>query len=187
MTLLSLLACRYGNDGVLDLQYCDDPTSLTASPVDREVTWYADAEPIVAAKCGACHADGEAAPFPLTTYADVEAMAQPVYEAVVRGEMPLRTAAERTTPRTAASRRTSSTSSWAGSSRTCRSETRATRSRWRATPADYWFAEPTTLAPGEELYIECTWMNPYDDLSWETDQEMCSGAVYVSETGSWVF
>ena len=86
--LFLILSCGYRDDGLIDLQYCEDPQRPVAQAVDREVTWYADVEPIFATRCAGCHADGEAAPFALTTYDEVAAYDQPVYEAIVRGEMP---------------------------------------------------------------------------------------------------
>ncbi len=47
--------------------------------------------------------------------------------------------------------------------------------------ADYWFDAPTALEPDDALYLECTWVNPGDDMAWQTDQEMCVAALYVTE------
>ncbi|MCB9761332.1 MAG: hypothetical protein H6739_15930 [Alphaproteobacteria bacterium] len=49
--------------------------------------------------------------------------------------------------------------------------------------ADYWYAEGSTtlLEPEDQLYLECNWRNPGQDMAWETDQEMCVGMIYVAE------
>ncbi|MEZ4317173.1 MAG: hypothetical protein R3F61_06705 [Myxococcota bacterium] len=44
--------------------------------------------------------------------------------------------------------------------------------------ANYWFDTPTRLSPGDRLYLECNWRNPYDTLAWGDDQEMCGAIVY---------
>lgn len=86
--LILLAAGGYNQDGVLELDYCEDPQRAAPSEVVGEVTWYADVEPIVLSRCATCHSDGATAPFALETYEQVVALAQPVYEAVVRHEMP---------------------------------------------------------------------------------------------------
>jgi hypothetical protein len=47
----------------------------------------------------------------------------------------------------------------------------------------YWFTKPQVLAPGSQLYLECTWDNPTaKDKMWGegTDDEMCLGLLYVT-------
>lgn len=46
--------------------------------------------------------------------------------------------------------------------------------------ADYWLTEPVRLAPGDEVYVECHWTNPGEDMAWEADQEMCAGGLMVA-------
>jgi hypothetical protein len=60
--------------------------------------------------------------------------------------------------------------------------------------ADYYFAEPVPLAPGDQLYVECHWDNSAAnqrlvngvreeprDLYWKTEDEMCGAIVLYSE------
>ncbi len=59
-----------------------------AAPVADAPTWHGRVSRIVARHCGGCHRDGEAAPFPLQTLADVRANAPTVRREVARGAMP---------------------------------------------------------------------------------------------------
>ncbi|MEY3211450.1 MAG: hypothetical protein RIT28_1931 [Pseudomonadota bacterium] len=47
--------------------------------------------------------------------------------------------------------------------------------------ADYWYTEPVILEPGDQLYVECRFLNPYGDIAWEADQEMCAAVAYGAE------
>jgi len=85
--LILLAACA--RDGLVELDYCttevgDPPTTPTADAV----TWYADVEPILREHCAGCHAEGEAAPFPLETWAQTAAVDTAVRAAVLSGDMP---------------------------------------------------------------------------------------------------
>lgn len=51
-------------------------------------TWYADARPIVEAKCATCHRVGDIGPFPMTTLEEVMAFAAPVRASIDLGTMP---------------------------------------------------------------------------------------------------
>lgn len=51
-------------------------------------TWYRDAQPIVAEKCGNCHVDGDIAPFSLTTYEEALAVAPILAPSIESGDMP---------------------------------------------------------------------------------------------------
>jgi len=52
------------------------------------VTWHRDVAPLVDAYCAECHRTGGVAPFPLATYEDAVAWAEPIRAAVVGGTMP---------------------------------------------------------------------------------------------------
>lgn len=52
------------------------------------LTYFTDAKPIVDAKCAKCHVEGGIAPFPLTTYAEVEAHKGSIRAAVESRTMP---------------------------------------------------------------------------------------------------
>jgi len=60
-----------------------EPTAATS-----EATWHADVAPVVASRCGSCHQPDGIGPFPLTTYAEVVAMAGPVEHSITSGSMP---------------------------------------------------------------------------------------------------
>jgi hypothetical protein len=64
----------------------DEPSG--ASSGEAGPTYHADVRPIVAAKCVGCHSEDGIAPFPLTTYAEVKALAGPVKVAVAARAMP---------------------------------------------------------------------------------------------------
>jgi Copper type II ascorbate-dependent monooxygenase, N-terminal domain/Copper type II ascorbate-dependent monooxygenase, C-terminal domain len=52
------------------------------------LTYHRDARAIIEARCTACHRDGDIAPFPLTTYEEVELMVGAMAGAIASGEMP---------------------------------------------------------------------------------------------------
>lgn len=52
------------------------------------LTYHRDTRAIIEARCTACHRDGDIAPFPLTTYEEVEPMAGAMAGAIASGEMP---------------------------------------------------------------------------------------------------
>lgn len=60
----------------------------SAAPLADPPTWTRDVAPIVGERCAGCHADGDIAPFPLTTYAEVSAMAAAVADSVSARRMP---------------------------------------------------------------------------------------------------
>jgi mono/diheme cytochrome c family protein len=60
-----------------------DDTEVTAPP-----TYYETIKPIVDAHCAGCHQNGEIAPFALTTYDEVKALAPAVKQQVVSRAMP---------------------------------------------------------------------------------------------------
>lgn len=55
--------------------------------------------------------------------------------------------------------------------------------RWDfAWHGDYWLEEPVRLAPGDRLYVECSFVNPTPRaLRWGADEEMCSALVSAVE------
>lgn len=74
----------------------DDPVDRLTEPplgepspsVDDTPTWHQDIAPIVAERCGACHAAGGAAPFALDTPQMAAAMAPASLAAIESGSMP---------------------------------------------------------------------------------------------------
>lgn len=72
-----------------------DTTAETASDTSSDTvaeaetyTWHRDVQPIVAEKCGTCHAEGDIAPFALTTYAEALEMAPILAPSIESGQMP---------------------------------------------------------------------------------------------------
>lgn len=63
-------------------------TERTTETVSRPLTYHADVEPIVAAKCMHCHQPGGPAPFNLLTFEDVDAMKLRVQGATASRRMP---------------------------------------------------------------------------------------------------
>jgi hypothetical protein len=61
---------------------------LLASAADKAVTYHRDIAPIVYANCTGCHREGEAAPFPLTDYAEVSRKALTISRVVNDRYMP---------------------------------------------------------------------------------------------------
>lgn len=61
---------------------------LAACQTSEEATYYADAKPIIDARCAGCHQDGDIAPFPLTTYDEVIAFSDSVQASIESGTMP---------------------------------------------------------------------------------------------------
>jgi len=53
-----------------------------------QVTWTADVEPIVAARCARCHQPGGFGPMPLTNYADAKTWAAAIRAEVMSGRVP---------------------------------------------------------------------------------------------------
>ncbi|MEZ4450127.1 MAG: hypothetical protein R3B09_11675 [Nannocystaceae bacterium] len=80
------IACTYDDPLPADLGVCaDEAAELTPTP---GLTYHADIGPLIAARCGVCHASGGIAPFALETYAQVYG-ARTVIDAVTRTrEMP---------------------------------------------------------------------------------------------------
>lgn len=59
-----------------------------AGPAGRPVTFTEDVAPIVFNECASCHRPGEAAPFSLTSYAEVRPMGRHLAEVVAARAMP---------------------------------------------------------------------------------------------------
>lgn len=55
---------------------------------EETYTWHRDVQPIVAQKCGGCHAEGDIAPFALTTYEDAFTVAPILAPTIESGAMP---------------------------------------------------------------------------------------------------
>ena len=66
---------------------CGDPKPVVPPP-DLRPNWYRDVEPIVATRCGTCHAPGGITPFSLQTYAEVKEHAAAISGAVTAKRMP---------------------------------------------------------------------------------------------------
>lgn len=56
--------------------------------VSADVVWYRDVQPIVQARCQACHTSGGVAPFPLLSYDDALAHSARMAAAVLSRVMP---------------------------------------------------------------------------------------------------
>ncbi|MBK7860906.1 MAG: hypothetical protein IPJ65_20335 [Archangiaceae bacterium] len=68
---------------------CGQKTSTIPDPsLEGPKTWYGVIEPLVATRCGICHASGDIAPFPLNTLAQVKAMGASVRAVVETKYMP---------------------------------------------------------------------------------------------------
>ncbi|MBM4392307.1 MAG: hypothetical protein FJ090_14395 [Deltaproteobacteria bacterium] len=80
--MLILLACTTPGDSAPT----GDSTADTA--LADGSAWYGDVETIVVENCAGCHADGEVAPFPLSTYAEAQPMAGAMADAVSARRMP---------------------------------------------------------------------------------------------------
>jgi hypothetical protein len=63
-------------------------TLLAHDPITTKVTWEREIEPIVQARCVACHSSGGSAPMPLTTYAEARPWARAIREEVLTRRMP---------------------------------------------------------------------------------------------------
>lgn len=67
----------------------DAATSTSeGEPEGDTYTWYRDVQTVMANKCGTCHVAGEVAPFALSTYEDVQAVAPLLPESIAAGTMP---------------------------------------------------------------------------------------------------
>lgn len=66
------------------------PAALLAAcePAPKQVTWYQDVAPVLAAKCDGCHISGGIAPFALDSYDAAGPMASAISAAVSNGTMP---------------------------------------------------------------------------------------------------
>jgi hypothetical protein len=62
--------------------------ALTAACATEAPTYYADAQPILEAKCATCHQAGDIGPFPMTTYAEVQAFAGAIQASIELSTMP---------------------------------------------------------------------------------------------------
>jgi Copper type II ascorbate-dependent monooxygenase, C-terminal domain len=60
----------------------------TSSPTDTGMTYYKDAKPVIDEKCTGCHKSGGIAPFPLTTFEEVNRNKGAVSAAILAGTMP---------------------------------------------------------------------------------------------------
>src|SRR5690349_16461633 len=65
-----MAGCGVG-DSMLPADFAACPAAPAPTPPPDGLTYYADAKPILDARCGSCHVEGGIAPFPLTTYAEV--------------------------------------------------------------------------------------------------------------------
>jgi hypothetical protein len=70
-------------------------TEAAGCPIERpvaipnsDVTYCRDIAPILERRCATCHRNGQAGPFPLTTYAEAEGWADAIGEVVASGRMP---------------------------------------------------------------------------------------------------
>ncbi|HWN70188.1 MAG TPA: hypothetical protein VNM90_21260, partial [Haliangium sp.] len=57
-------------------------------PDNPALTYHRDTRAIIEARCTGCHRDGDIAPFPLTTYEEVQPMVSSMAAAITSGEMP---------------------------------------------------------------------------------------------------
>ena len=87
--ILAASACFYETGSQLpdDFATCDDTSS---QPVDVEptLTYFADAKPIIDARCAGCHREGGIAPFSLATYDEVFFNKEAARDAITSGRMP---------------------------------------------------------------------------------------------------
>jgi hypothetical protein len=65
-----------------------DASGTTAAAEEPTFTYYRDAKAVLDAKCGGCHRQGDIAPFPLTTHAEVEAVAAVLPNSITAQTMP---------------------------------------------------------------------------------------------------
>jgi hypothetical protein len=72
----------------VDFPWCSAEATDEPDPITRQVTWHADIQPILEARCERCHRPDDIGPFPLTTYEETFAVRESVREAVVSGSMP---------------------------------------------------------------------------------------------------
>jgi Copper type II ascorbate-dependent monooxygenase, C-terminal domain/Copper type II ascorbate-dependent monooxygenase, N-terminal domain len=81
-TALALAGCSGDAPG-------SDPTGTSpGTGGDMALTYYKDAKPVIDAKCATCHTSSGIAPFPLTTFAEVNAQQAAIAAAVRAGTMP---------------------------------------------------------------------------------------------------
>jgi hypothetical protein len=67
------------------------PTTAATDSTDQvgaSLTYYRDAKPIIDARCATCHLSGDIAPFALSSYAEVKAVAPLLSRAIESGSMP---------------------------------------------------------------------------------------------------
>jgi hypothetical protein len=72
----------------VDFPWCSAEQGDEPAPISRQVTWHADVQPIVEARCARCHKPDDIGPFPLTSYEETFAVRGLVQEAVVSRDMP---------------------------------------------------------------------------------------------------
>ncbi len=65
-----------------------DTSGTTAAAEDPTFTYYRDAKAVLDAKCGRCHQPDDIAPFPLTTYDEVRAVAAALPNSIAAQTMP---------------------------------------------------------------------------------------------------
>lgn len=65
-----------------------DSSGTTAAAEEPTFTYYRDAKVVLDAKCGGCHQPDDIAPFALTTYDEVKAVAAALPASIVAGTMP---------------------------------------------------------------------------------------------------
>ena len=100
-TLLSLgcglsshLTTGEGGSGKEGAESTNKESSSARSPRPGEYTYYADAKPVIDAKCAQCHLEDGIGPMPLTTYDEVERFGDLVRAAIDSGTMPPWTATD---------------------------------------------------------------------------------------------
>lgn len=88
LAIALLPACFYSTESPLpaDFATCEAPPAPGVAPAAP--TYYRDVKPIVDRKCAGCHIADGVAPFPLTTYAEVELHKHQAQWAVEHGIMP---------------------------------------------------------------------------------------------------
>lgn len=90
IAILATSACFYETGSQLpdDFATCAADPEPEPAAVDRTLTYYADAKPIIDAKCAGCHRPGGIGPFSLTGYDDVFFNKEASRVAITSGRMP---------------------------------------------------------------------------------------------------
>ena len=80
MLFLMFFACSVKNE--------DTESGTKSDTILPTPEWYGDIEPIITKNCATCHQNEGAAPFSLTTYEEVEPLAEIVWNSIASGSMP---------------------------------------------------------------------------------------------------